>query len=304
LISPALFSIDWWPHCRDFVLLRHRHSFWEVMRGSLLMRTPHPISGPASTSARFGFEDATSAVLPLPPQTQAGGPIEHAAPSTSLESTRETGTCPRSEPAPFRPISRSPRLPFRRIMAYPFVGALLASCAAHTDAEELRTYSNDAAGYTVTYPTSWYASPPFYANAFEIRNYDASHAVPEKDQASIITTQEAAVSAEQADRRIQNLLSAAAKGRDFHLEKLPIERHLLYQWTVIERPAVPAGHPTKEKPMPSAKMRMRVASAVVLGAQIVRMEGKAWEDADPRVISAMKEITRSIRPASKKGETK
>ena len=161
---------------------------------------------------------------------------------------------------------------------------------------------NDTAGYTVNYPINWYAAPPFYANAFENRNCDASHGVPEKDQASIIISlsQEATESPEQAERRLQDLLSAASKGKRSHLEKLPIGQHLSYQWTVLERTAVPAGRPTNEKPVPSASMRMRVGSAVILGPQIVGMEGTAWKDADPRVITAMKEITRSIRPVSKK----
>ena len=95
-----------------------------------------------------------------------------------------------------------PRLSLRLILTYAFVGALLAS-GVQTDADELRTYSNEAAGYSVSYPTNWYASPPVYANAIEIRNYDDSHSVPEKDQASIIINEEATSSTEQAERRIQ-----------------------------------------------------------------------------------------------------
>lgn len=175
--------------------------------------------------------------------------------------------------------------------------------SVQAEGQDLRTYRNDAAGYTITYPSNWYPAPPFYANAFEIRNYDASHRVSEKDLASIITSQEGPVTPEQGERRIQDLLSAASTGKSFHQEKLQIDQQVLYQWTVLERPAVPAARPSKERPVPPDRLRLRVASAVLIGRQIVRMEGKAWEDTDPQVIAAMKEITRSIRPLTK-GETK
>ena len=197
---------------------------------------------------------------------------------------------------------RLQRLSVRFIIACAIVGAAVV-VSVQADGQDLRTYRNDTAGYTFTYPSNWYPSPPFYANAFEIRNYDISHGVPEKDQASIITSQEGPVTPEQGERRIQDLLSAASTGKDFHQEKLQIGQQFLYQWTVLERPAIPAGLPTKEKPVPPERMRRRVASASVVGQQVVRMEGKAWEDADPQVIAAMKEITRTIRPLTK-GETK
>jgi hypothetical protein len=211
--------------------------------------------------------------------------------------------CSLNQPRCSRTMRRFRRLSMGLIIAYVFIGALVIS-SVRADESALRTYRNDTAGYTITYHGNWYPSPPFYANAFEIRNYDASHAVPEKDQASIITSQEGPVSPEQAERRIQDLLSAASTGKSYHLEKLKIGPLFLYQWTVLERPAVPAGHPTKGKPVMSDRMRLRVASAVVLGPQIVRMEGKAWEDADPEVLAEMKEITRSVRPRANKEETK
>jgi len=183
------------------------------------------------------------------------------------------------------------------------VGALLG-CSVRASAADLQTYRNEAAGYAVTYPANWYPSPAFYSNAFEIRNYDATHSVLEKDQASIITNQEGPVTRDQAERRIQDLVSAASTGRGFHLEKLPLAQHLLYQWTVLERLNVPAGHPSKDKPAAPVRMRLRVASAVFLDSRIVRMEGKAWEDTNPRVVAEMKEITRSIRPLTKEGGTK
>src|SRR5262245_42030939 len=108
----------------------------------------------------------------------------------------------------------------------------LVGCSVRASAADLQTYRNDAAGYSITYPASWYPSPAFYSNAFEIRNYDATHSVIEKDQASIITNREGPVTREQAERRIQDLVSAASKGQGFHLEKVPIGQHLLYQWTV------------------------------------------------------------------------
>jgi hypothetical protein len=188
------------------------------------------------------------------------------------------------------------------IVAYGCVRALGGSSVPASEA--LRSYRNDTAGYTISYPSDWYPSPPFYVNAFEIRNYDATHSVSEKDQASIITSPEGPVTPEQAERRIRDLVSAASTGKSFQLEKVPVGQQVLYQWTVLERPAVPAGHPTREKPPAPEKMRLRVASAVVLGSQIVRMEGKAWEDTDPRVIAAMKEITRSVRPLAKEGDAK
>lgn len=183
------------------------------------------------------------------------------------------------------------------------LGALVG-CSVRASAEDVRTYRNDAAGYTITYPSNWYPSPAFYSNAFEIRNYDATHSVPEKDQASIITSHEEPVTRDQAEQRIQDLVSAASTGQGFHLEKLPIAGHLLHQWTVLERAAVPAGHPTKEKPAAPVRMRLRVASAVFLDSRIVRMEGHAQEDTDPRVVAEMKQITRSIRPLTKGGATK
>jgi hypothetical protein len=156
----------------------------------------------------------------------------------------------------------------------------------------------------ITYPSNWYPAPAFYSNAFEIRNYDATHSVPDKDQASIITSHEGPVTRDQAEKRIQDLVSAASTGQGFHLEKLPIAQHLLYQWTVLERAAVPAGHPSKDKPAAPGRLRLRVASAVIFDSRIVRMEGKAWQDIDPRVVAEMKEITRSIRPLTKGGDTK
>jgi hypothetical protein len=183
------------------------------------------------------------------------------------------------------------------------LGALLG-CSAGASAEDLRTYRNDAAGYMITYPSNWYPAPAFYSNAFEIRNYDATHSVPDKDQASIITSHEGPVTRDQAEKRIQDLVSAASTGQGFHLEKLPIAQHLLYQWTVLERAAVPAGHPSKDKPAAPGRLRLRVASAVIFDSRIVRMEGKAWQDIDPRVVAEMKEITRSIRPLTKGGDTK
>lgn len=164
-----------------------------------------------------------------------------------------------------------------------------------------RTYVNRPAGYIVTYPPNWYASPFQYANAFVIRNHDAAHSISEKDQASVVISEEKTVSAEQAERRIQDLVSAASKGGSFQLEKVTMGQNVLSQWTVLESAAVPAN---AEKPVPSARMRKRVASAVILGAQIVRVEGTAWEDADPQVVTEMKEIARSIRLLSKKGETR
>ncbi len=195
------------------------------------------------------------------------------------------------------------RVSLPAIIAYGFVGAL-AGCSVRASAEDLRTYRNETAGYSITYPSNWYPSPAFYSNAFEIRNYDATHSMPDKDQASIITNHEGPVTPEQAERRIQDLVSAASTGKSFHLEKVQIGQHLLHQWTVLEPPALPAGRPTREKPVAPVRMRLRVASAVVLGSWIVRMEGKAWEDTDPRVVAEMKEITRSIRPLSKGGATK
>jgi len=222
---------------------------------------------------------------------------------TGPASRRGSTPPPPSQPACFLAALKVLRVSLPLIITYGFLGALVG-CSVRAGAEDLRTYRNETAGYAITYPSNWYPSPPFYANAFEIRNYDATHGVPETDQASIITSHEGPVTPEQGERRIRDLVSAASTGKSFHLEKLQIGQHLLFQWTVLERPAVPAGHPTREKPVAPVRMRLRVAAAVVLGSRIVRMEGKAWEDTDPQVIAAMKEITRSIRPLSNGGETK
>jgi len=129
------------------------------MRRWLSMRNPHHIKGLRNTSACVGLRTSatvwygTLAVLLLSPQTPTGGPHE-CAKHRSLGSTQENATCSASELACFRPMLRFPRLSLRLIIAYAFVGALLAS-SVQTDADELRTYHNNTAGYSVSYPTNW-----------------------------------------------------------------------------------------------------------------------------------------------------
>lgn len=157
---------------------------------------------------------------------------------------------------------------------------------------ENKVYTNKEVGCTVSYPTNWFASST-YQNAVEIRNQNAS----QRDTASVLISWEEPVSAKQAARRVNDLIEAASRGTYFHLETITTADGVLHFWTVLEAPAVPA----KNKAVGESRKLLRAGSALI-GNWIVRAEGTAWEDADPKVIAGMKGISRSLRLIGNKGK--
>ena len=175
----------------------------------------------------------------------------------------------------------------RRTLALAVIACL--AVAGNATAED-KVYTNKKVGFTVSYPTNWSTSPT-YQNAVEIRNQNASR----RDTASVLVSWEEPVSAEQAARRVNDLIEAASRGTDFHSETITTADGVLHFWTVLESPAVPA----KKKVVGESRKLLRAGSALV-GNWIVRAEGTAWEDADLKIMASMKEICRNLRLIGKK----
>lgn len=161
----------------------------------------------------------------------------------------------------------------------------LALCVAADGPAEHRVYTNEEVGCSVSYPASWSLSTP-YQNAVQIQHQSASR----RETARVVVTWEKSVNADQAERRIEDLIESAARGRDFQLETIPTPDGELRFWTVLEPAAVPAPGDAGE----GSRMLLRVGSALGDG-WIIRAEGTTWEDADSALISDMKEICRSVR---------
>jgi len=175
-----------------------------------------------------------------------------------------------------------------RILALAVIACLAVVGSATA---ENKVYTNEKVGYTVSYPADWTLSAS-YQNAVEIRNQNASR----RDTASVLIAWEETVNPEQAARRVNDLIEAASKGTDFRSETITTPNGVLHFWTVFEQPAVPA----KQKTAEESRKLLRAGSAII-GHWIVRAEGTAWEDADPKVIADMKGICLSLRLTGKKG---
>jgi hypothetical protein len=164
---------------------------------------------------------------------------------------------------------------------------------AETGSPNFQAYTNQASGFVVVYPADWVATSR-YRNAFEIRNYGASSAVPKQNQASVMISQETFLSQSQAERRVQDLIAAASlKSTNLSVAEFTIDGFAAFQWRGVEPAAAP--QVLRGQVPPAQPLRLRVATAIIRGVELLRLEGTTWADADPRVVTQLQQIGKQVK---------
>jgi hypothetical protein len=110
------------------------------------------------------------------------------------------------------------------LMLAAWAGEGMAGEQASGAAEKL--YKNDAYGYTVWYPQTWFPSGIVYGNAFEIRNYDPQHpqARAAQDRASLVILDMPMGSPEEAHRFLDSLLTQGSHAEQ-DIQALTLDGH-------------------------------------------------------------------------------
>ena len=149
-----------------------------------------------------------------------------------------------------------------------------------------KVYTNDKAGYVLTYPLHWFASDTVYANAFELRNYDPKNpqSVPERNQAILVVVETINDSAEVTEKFLDDLKPQPP----FGLTHLTIDGHRAVRLTrrVNERSLGPGALRTSTvKPSNAPRSYFLIETYIARGRSLLSIQATMPVEADSSVIA-------------------
>lgn len=156
-------------------------------------------------------------------------------------------------------------------------------------------HRNDRYGYVVSYPSGWLPSGIVYANAFELRNYDAERltTTPVKDRASVLIVDTVGESAEGNQRLIEEMSA------DPNVRSEPItvngRRGVKLSRVVGASPlgrGASRGAAVQEGASPESLYMIDVY--IANGRHLISLEARVSVDADPSVLDDIAKIQRSL----------
>jgi hypothetical protein len=158
-----------------------------------------------------------------------------------------------------------------------------------------KTYTNEKFCYTISYPATWFPSGTNYANAFEVRSYDAKHpeSVAERNRASVLITDTVNDDTAATDRFLDSMRLQAGKSGF-----LLIDGHRAVR---VERkePArqVSGGVSAISGPPGSTQLPILYYDISIYIADekhVISMEGSATAQADSTMVNQINEIENSV----------
>ncbi|MBL8188557.1 MAG: thioredoxin domain-containing protein [Acidobacteria bacterium] len=157
--------------------------------------------------------------------------------------------------------------------------------AANKQSQE-KIYTNDKAGYTLVYPSHWFASDIVYANAFELRNYNPQNpqSAPERNQAIVVIIETLNDSAEVTEGFLNNLKPQ----QPFGLTHFTINGSHAVQLTrrVNERSLGPGALRTSTvKPPDTLRSYFLIETYIAHGKSLLSIQATVPVDADSSVIA-------------------